>query len=95
VQYDPTQSGSTDAGPVLVLPNRGRARSKPIGCSKGPVDVPHHHFLLRLFLVAGILIHLGVISSEIPAPPRGVRGFKPELDAEQSGPVISGTWLPK
>ena len=27
--------------------------------------------------------------------PRGVRGFKPELDAEQSGPVISGTWLPK
>jgi hypothetical protein len=26
---------------------------------------------------------------------RGVRGFKPELDAEQSGPVISGTWLPK
>jgi hypothetical protein len=26
---------------------------------------------------------------------RGVRPVKPELDAERSGPVISGTWLPK
>jgi hypothetical protein len=34
-------NGSFPSGqtlPGLGMPNRGRARTKPIGCSKGPVD---------------------------------------------------------